>query len=71
MPRVVVIHYRSIICASVDPGRRSACCAGATPAELPAGSAIVADLMANDGLQILGAECSLETGVVVFLDTGG
>ena len=71
MPRVVVIHYRSSICASVDPGRRSACCAGATPAELRTGSAIVADLMANDGLQILGAERSLETGVVVFLDTGG
>jgi hypothetical protein len=31
----------------------------------------VADLVANDGLQILGAECSLETGVVVFLDTVG
>jgi len=39
----------------------------ASVAELRAGSAILADLMANDGLQILGAEYSLETGVVTFL----
>jgi len=41
----------------------------ASAAELRAGSAILADLMANDGLQIVGAEYSLETGVVAFLDT--
>ena len=42
----------------------------ASVAELRAGSAILADLMANDGLQILGAEYSLETGVVTFLGDG-
>ena len=42
----------------------------ASVAELQAGSAILADLMANDGLRIVGAEYSLETGVVTFLDAG-
>ena len=55
-PDVVSAAVRANIAASV--------------AELRAGSAILKDLMANDGLQILGAEYSLETGVVTFLDGG-
>ena len=52
-PDVVSAAVRANIAASV--------------AELRAGSAILTELMANDGLQILGAEYSLETGVVTFL----
>jgi len=38
-------------------------------AELRAGSEILADLIANHGLQVVGAEYSLESGIVTFLDS--
>lgn len=40
----------------------------ASVAALQHGSAILEELVANDGLMIVGAEYSLETGVVEFLD---
>ena len=41
----------------------------ASVAELRAGSEILADLIANHGLQVVGAEYSLESGIVTFLDS--
>jgi len=40
----------------------------ASIAQLQSGSAILKDLVQNDGLQIIGAEYSIETGKVDFLD---